>query len=255
MATRVVAENLYIDPAFSAGAADWVPSGATVTNGVVGGGISVNNTGTGYAIATNNRCILDGLAGATKVTASIDLKLTGTNPSIAAQFMQVDANNINISNAATYLNAPPDAFGSWYRMIFIIALAAGAVKSRNFQLIRGSGGVAGDTTKWRNLRVSVGDGNVNPDLTTFFSGDTVADNTYSYKWVGTPNASVSQKLVTINDNKSKTDSIMDDLISQGFLTGSIVDREYARLLAKTGASRSNSLYDLYRLAGEPKRIF
>lgn len=49
--------------------------------------------------------------------------------------------------------------------------------------------------------------------------------------------------------------IFDDLVARGHLTGSILDRERARLLAKTGASPvGNTLYDLYRIANERPRL-
>jgi len=55
---------------------------------------------------------------------------------------------------------------------------------------------------------------------------------------------------------SKHDRIMAGLVSQGFITGSIQDRERQRLLAKLVLSepQSKTLYDLYEQAGEFNRI-
>lgn len=57
-------------------------------------------------------------------------------------------------------------------------------------------------------------------------------------------------------NGTLADRIFEGLISQGFLTGTIVDREYARLLAKLAltAPQPLSLDDLYSRAGEDNRI-
>lgn len=50
---------------------------------------------------------------------------------------------------------------------------------------------------------------------------------------------------------SRADTIMADLITAGYTTGSITDREYARLKAKTATTGSaKSLSELYLLAGE-----
>lgn len=55
-----------------------------------------------------------------------------------------------------------------------------------------------------------------------------------------------------------TDKIIADLTSQGSVTGTIQDRERARLLVKTGLTfttgRQKSLQDLYSIAGERPRI-
>jgi hypothetical protein len=61
---------------------------------------------------------------------------------------------------------------------------------------------------------------------------------------------------TLVGNGTLADRIFAGLIDQGFLTGSIVDREYARLLAKLAliAPQSYSLEDLYSRAGEKNRI-
>ena len=57
-----------------------------------------------------------------------------------------------------------------------------------------------------------------------------------------------------NPNKGN-DTIMAELIAAGYITGTINDREYARLLFVTGASRlGHSLMDLYSLAGERPRL-
>ena len=55
---------------------------------------------------------------------------------------------------------------------------------------------------------------------------------------------------------SLADRIMAGLISQGFTTGSISDRERARLLAKLvlPSTTQLSLHDLYKLASEPYRL-
>lgn len=55
---------------------------------------------------------------------------------------------------------------------------------------------------------------------------------------------------------SISDQIFRSLTTQGFTEGTIVDREYGRLLAKLSlaAPQSYSLDDLYSLAGEIKRI-
>lgn len=55
---------------------------------------------------------------------------------------------------------------------------------------------------------------------------------------------------------SLADQIMAGLISQGFVFGSLVDREYARLLAKLGLAYTGAytILDLYDLANEPVRI-
>ena len=55
---------------------------------------------------------------------------------------------------------------------------------------------------------------------------------------------------------TKNDSIMASLISGGFTTGSINDRERARLLAAAGLVEPQrlSLQDLYKLRGEKPRL-
>lgn len=61
---------------------------------------------------------------------------------------------------------------------------------------------------------------------------------------------------TLVGNGTLADRIMAGLIDQGFLTGTIVDREYARLLSKLSltAPQPKSLDDLYSMAGEDNRI-
>jgi hypothetical protein len=57
---------------------------------------------------------------------------------------------------------------------------------------------------------------------------------------------------------SRNDCIMAGLVSQGFTSGTIADRERARLLAKLELSppvEGYSLYDLYRTAAEQPRLF
>lgn len=51
------------------------------------------------------------------------------------------------------------------------------------------------------------------------------------------------------------DKIMSGLISQGYTTGTISDREYSRLKAKTGLSKGYTIADLYDRAGEAGRIY
>lgn len=177
----VLATNLFKDPVLAGGTAAWSMSGGTIAVGTEGG-IKVTNTGTGYAIATSTTNTLSGLSGGT-LYVSVDVRGTGTS-GVAVQFMQVDANGTNLGNAASYLGAPT---AGWTRTTFAIALNAATVRSNNFQLIRSSGGAAGDYVEWRNVKVST----VNDP--TFFYGGTV-DNTYTYRWTGTPNASTSQKL-------------------------------------------------------------
>lgn len=61
----------------------------------------------------------------------------------------------------------------------------------------------------------------------------------------------------LSGSGSINDQIMAGLVIQGFTTGSITDRERARLLAKLGFSATiagYSLYDLYREAAEEPRI-
>ena len=54
---------------------------------------------------------------------------------------------------------------------------------------------------------------------------------------------------------STIDNIMTELVGLGHTTGSVTDRERARLLAVTGApSVGNSMSDLYRQASELNRI-
>lgn len=53
---------------------------------------------------------------------------------------------------------------------------------------------------------------------------------------------------------TERDSILALLIAGGFTTGSVVDRERARLVALTGGDTKKSLADLYKLANEPKRL-
>lgn len=53
---------------------------------------------------------------------------------------------------------------------------------------------------------------------------------------------------------SKIDIIMQQLAAAGFTTGSVADREYARLKAATGAT-SGTLYDLYKLNNERPRLY
>jgi hypothetical protein len=53
-----------------------------------------------------------------------------------------------------------------------------------------------------------------------------------------------------------TDKIVYELDQDGYVTGTISDREYARLLIQTGApSEGHTMMDLYRLAGEEPRIY
>lgn len=55
-------------------------------------------------------------------------------------------------------------------------------------------------------------------------------------------------------NKSH-DTIMAELVAAGYLTGTISDREYARLLFITAASPvGKTMADLYFLAGEKPRL-
>lgn len=57
-----------------------------------------------------------------------------------------------------------------------------------------------------------------------------------------------------NPNKGN-DVIMAELVAAGYVTGTINDREYARLLFITGASRlGHTIMDLYNLAGERPRL-
>ena len=55
---------------------------------------------------------------------------------------------------------------------------------------------------------------------------------------------------------SKADTIMASLISAGYTTGSLVDRERLRLITATTPPNPDklSLYDLYKLAGERPRL-
>jgi hypothetical protein len=61
---------------------------------------------------------------------------------------------------------------------------------------------------------------------------------------------------TLLGNGSLADQIMAGLIDQGFIEGSIADREYARLLAKLSLLHgvSYTMADLYFLAEEPNRL-
>lgn len=56
---------------------------------------------------------------------------------------------------------------------------------------------------------------------------------------------------------TRSDQIMADLIAAGHITGSIADRERARLLAKAGlvAPQPHSLQDLYRINAERPRLY
>jgi hypothetical protein len=56
---------------------------------------------------------------------------------------------------------------------------------------------------------------------------------------------------------SRNDLIMQELVGLGFTEGSIVDREYERLLSELRLSSGQglSLYDLYSMAGEEPRLF
>ena len=57
-----------------------------------------------------------------------------------------------------------------------------------------------------------------------------------------------------NPNKGN-DIIMAELIAAGYVTGTINNRERARLLFITGApSVGNTIMDLYRIAGERPRL-
>lgn len=49
------------------------------------------------------------------------------------------------------------------------------------------------------------------------------------------------------------DQMLSTLTAAGFATGSVNDRERARLVGKTGFDKGYSLADLYRAAGEPNR--
>lgn len=55
---------------------------------------------------------------------------------------------------------------------------------------------------------------------------------------------------------SKADTIMAELIAAGFTTGSILDRERKRLLAKVALTEPQnlSLVDLYKLGNERPRL-
>lgn len=55
---------------------------------------------------------------------------------------------------------------------------------------------------------------------------------------------------------SVADLIMADLVSQGYLTGTLADRERARLLDDLLLTEPQnlSLQDLYRLVSEPNRL-
>lgn len=57
-------------------------------------------------------------------------------------------------------------------------------------------------------------------------------------------------------NGSLADQMMAGLIDQGFLSGSLVDREYMRLLNKLGLSYTGAqtIQDLYNLANEDSRV-
>jgi hypothetical protein len=59
----------------------------------------------------------------------------------------------------------------------------------------------------------------------------------------------------LGSGSTLTDKIMSGLVSQGFTTGTISDREYSRLKAKTGLSVGYTIADLYDRAGEAGRIY
>lgn len=51
--------------------------------------------------------------------------------------------------------------------------------------------------------------------------------------------------------RTSIDNYLAYLIQLGYITGTVADREYARLIAKTGVTPAgHTLYDLYYLAGE-----
>lgn len=57
------------------------------------------------------------------------------------------------------------------------------------------------------------------------------------------------------DPNKGNDVIMAELVAAGYVTGTINDREYARLLFVTAASPvGNTIMDLYSLAGERPRL-
>jgi hypothetical protein len=58
-------------------------------------------------------------------------------------------------------------------------------------------------------------------------------------------------------NGSLIDQVMNGLITQGFLAGTVTDRERDRLLNKLAlvAPQNLSMMDLYTLAGESNRLY
>lgn len=178
--------NLWPDPDMVTKAAAWTSSGGTVADGPEGG-IKLTTTAVGYVIATTTQSKLSGLVGGSKIYITADVRGTGT-ATLAVQFMQVDANGVNIGNVSVYNGMTPTA--GWSRQTFSVTLNAAAVGSTNLQLIRSSAGSAvGDTTEWRKIKVSYSNDS------SFFSGATPAAGGLSYRWKGAANASPSEKYV------------------------------------------------------------